>query len=166
MPDGSPISVSTGLLSLASLWLFAGFVVTTGLRGWRRGVVGEELAHAREGFPLPELLCAAVGVGVAAGILVPSGPQTLFLLFCGALAAGIALQSPRSHEARVGAGGFSYAWEAWRWEEVRAWRLLGEHLRVDVGERWLAVRVEDSARERVAHFLESELADRKSAFEA
>jgi len=154
--------IATDLLTLALFWLFGGFAAATLARSRRHAVVGPPLVTVDGDRHLHRALLVLAAVALALALVGPHGPAPALALFACALAAGIVLQCPRPGAGVAGERGLALGWEAWPWEAVRSWRLLGRHLRVDVGDRWLALPVDAAGLAALEAHLEARLPERRS----
>lgn len=69
---------------------------------------------------------------------------------------------PNAREGWVGARGVRLGWLVRPWSGVESWRLVGEHLRFRVGERWRAIPVPADDRDEVRRVLEATIPDAES----
>ena len=153
---------ATGLVALGLFWLWVGLLWVLTARKRRAKTVGTVLVRepgdARQTFLLVSSALAALVIG----ILVPHGPKGQVLGLAVGLALALGVYSPRAGEASAGREGISFGWEAWPWGAVSRWRLLGEHLRVEVAGRWLALRVDSKELQILEELLEERLPGRRS----
>jgi hypothetical protein len=148
-------------IALAEIGLALLLVLVARVRAAR--LVGPTRAAQRGPRLLARVLEVAL-LALAAGVLLTpdgGGPLPLALLAGAAL---LAWAQPVGTDGALGDRGVRHGWRARRLEDLEAWRLTGDHLRVRLGGEWVAVAVPRALHGEARLLLADRCAARESRF--
>jgi hypothetical protein len=129
------------LLETTAVLLAAALVVTWSWRARNRRTVGRVLHSVKRRRRARAVVLGVSGAASGVAIIASGGALQPVEFGVLGLALAVIATSPGFQDSVYGESGVQYGWYARRYEELEAWRLIGEHLRWRLAGLWVATDV-------------------------